>query len=99
MNEINEAIMMGAREIHRLREENEQLKRQIDIKNKYCQLIIDIGFDYDGLNQSDSLKALIDELVQYANKSIKADDKTVIYSTDYKKCNILGEELKGDNYE
>lgn len=33
------------------------------------QLLIDIGFDYDGLNQVDSLKTLIDELVEYARES------------------------------
>lgn len=42
------------------------LERQIKIKDKYCQLIINLGFDYDGFNTVDSLKGLIDELVSYA---------------------------------
>ena len=56
-----------------LQQENQQLKEKVEylkskIKNKdnWCQLIADIGFDYDGYNQVDSLKSLIDELVKYA---------------------------------
>lgn len=35
------------------------------------QMIIDIGFDYDGFNDSKNLKSLIDELVGYAEKGMK----------------------------
>ena len=62
--------------IHNLDEENKQLKEKVEyLKNKienkdnWCQLIADIGFDYDGYNQVNSLKSLIDELVQYALNS------------------------------
>lgn len=33
------------------------------------QLIIDIGFDYDGYNSPEKLKKLIDELVKYAEET------------------------------
>lgn len=69
----------------------DKLERQIKIKDKWCQLLIDIGFDYDGFNQVDSLKGLIDELVIYAERSIKNDDTTPIYVGAIDKTNILGE--------
>lgn len=50
--------------------EKEELFRILDNK---IQLIIDLGFDYDGLNTVKSLKDLIDELVRYAE-----DCKTII---------------------
>lgn len=43
-----------------------QLKARIENKDKWCQLIADIGYDYDGYRQADSLMKLIDELVKYA---------------------------------
>lgn len=71
------------------------LERQIKIKDKWCQLIIDIGFDYDGYNTVEGLKSIIDELVDYAHKAINCDDKTVAYiGADDKKSNILLEEIK-----
>lgn len=63
-------------DIEALLQENEQLKEKvkyqknkIDNKDNWCQLIADIGFDYDGCNTIESLKGLIDELVQYALNS------------------------------
>lgn len=63
-------------DIEALLQENEQLKEKvkyqknkIDNKDKWCQLIADIGFDYDGCNTIESLKGLIDELVRYALNS------------------------------
>lgn len=62
--------------IKNLQQENEQLKEKvkyqknkIDNKDNWCQLIADIGFDYDGCNTIESLKVLIDELVRYALNS------------------------------
>lgn len=52
-----------------MKNENQELKDKIDKALDKMQLLIDIGFDYDGLNQVDSLKGLIDELVDYAIKS------------------------------
>ena len=51
---------------NQLKEKNEYLKSNIENKDKWCQLIADIGYDYDGFNEVKSLKALIDELVKYA---------------------------------
>lgn len=63
-------------DIEALLQENEQLKEKvkyqknkIDNKDNWCQLIADIGFDYDGCNTIESLKVLIDELVRYALNS------------------------------
>lgn len=62
--------------IKNLQQENKQLKEKvkyqknkIDNKDKWCQLIADIAFDYDGCNTIESLKLLIDELVRYALNS------------------------------
>ena len=48
---------------------NLDLMKKIDKALDKIQLLIDIGFDYDGLNQVESLKKLIDELVHYAKES------------------------------
>lgn len=70
------------------------LERQIKIKDKYCQLIIDLGFDYDGFNTVDSLKGLIDELVSYAQRAIECDDKGIVYVNGKgERDNILGEPI------
>lgn len=71
------------------------LERQIKIKDEWCQLIIDLGSDYDGCNTVESLKGLIDELVDYAHKAIVCDDVSVVYvGADDKKSNILLEDIK-----
>lgn len=71
------------------------LERQIKIKDEWCQLIIDLGFDCDGCNTVESLKGLIDELVDYAHKAIICDDVSVVYiGADDKKSNILFEDIK-----
>ena len=71
------------------------LERQVKIKDEWCQLIIDLGFDYDGCNTVESLKDLIDELVDYARKAIICDDVSVAYvGADDKKSNILLENIK-----
>lgn len=43
-----------------------ELQEKIENKNKWLQLIIDIGFDYDGYNDADNLKLLITELAKYS---------------------------------
>ncbi len=74
---------------------NIDLERQVKLKDKYCQAIIDFGFDYDGFNTVDSLKGLIDELVSYAQRAIECDDKGVMYvDSEGRHRNILGEEVK-----
>lgn len=78
---------------------NEFIKvdRELKIKNEYFQLIHDIGYDYDGCNKVESLKELIDELIDLANKGYKSDDKSVIYTAaNGTKQNILFETIEGD---
>lgn len=50
-------------------ESYQELKDRIDKALEKIQLLIDIGFDYDGFNKADSLKTLIDELVNFARDS------------------------------
>lgn len=80
-------------------DENEKLKRESKIKDKWCQFIIDVGYDYDGYQtEPEMLKHVIDELVKYARNAIKNDDETVVYSNDYEKFNIIYEKI-GDMNE
>lgn len=44
----------------------EYLKSKIENKDKWCQLIADIGYDYDGYRKAENLMSLIDELVKYS---------------------------------
>lgn len=87
-------------DLQQCKEEIKKLKRQIKIKDKYCQTIHDIGFDYDGYNDVENLKKIIDELVSYSVKAIKCDDRWVAYSGGNNesprehKYNILMEEIK-----
>lgn len=75
-----------------------ELKRQIEIKNEYAKLIIDLGFDYDGYSNADDLKKLIDELVNYAKDILNNNDKKIVYiGGNNKKYNILNEEI-GEDY-
>lgn len=71
-------------------------KKKNKIKDEYLKLICDLGFDYDGYEESESLKELIDELVDLAKKAIKNDDKSVVYTGgDGLEFNILRERLDG----
>lgn len=49
----------------------DELNYRIDKAINKVQYIIDYGFDYDGFNQVDSLKGLIDMLVDYARQTKK----------------------------
>lgn len=66
-------IYYQRREINRLETRNKELedkinylKTKIENKDKWNQLIADIAYDYDGYNNAENLKTLIDELVKYA---------------------------------
>lgn len=78
-----------------------ELERQIKIKDAYCNLIYMIGVDYDGFNSIGSLKSLVDELVAYAKRAVKNDDKYIVAESLNDKCyNILYEEVeKPENFE
>lgn len=70
-------------------------RRKLKIKNEYLELIIALGYDYDGCNTVKSLKKLVDELVELARMARKNDDKTCCYEGgNGKKFNILTEEIK-----
>lgn len=72
----------------------EFILRCLQIKNEYLSLIYMIGTDYDGLEESNSLKGLIDELIDYANKARRNEDTTAEYIRGHgKKLNILREPL------
>lgn len=73
-----------------------ELERKLKIKNEYLGLICDFGYDYDGCNTVESLKELIDELVDLAKKGLKNDDKSIMYmSADLKtNYNILRERIE-----
>ena len=65
----------------------DKMKSKIDKATNKIQYIIDYGFDYDGLNTVESLKGLIDMLVDYARKS-----KNILQGSD--EVEILEEEKK-----
>lgn len=76
-------------------------RRKNKIKYEYLKLIVDLGYDYDGCEKAESLKSLIDELVDLAVKAIENDDKSAIYD-DFegsKPKNILLEDIKEDTDE
>lgn len=86
--------------ITNLQEENNNLQRQIKIMEKYFELIIDMGFDYDGYNKAENLKSLIDELVKLASLGREKNDTEPMYMSlddEEKHYNILNEEIKGEN--
>lgn len=71
--------------------------KQIEIMEKYFELIIDLGYDYDGFNKEEDLKGLIDELVRYASLGRVCNITEPIYTRkDDEKCNILGELIKSE---
>ena len=96
-----EKYALYKKEFSRLNKELEKKDREIQIKNNYLDLIWQIGYDYDGLNKVESLKELIDELVDYAIKAKKNDDKSVMYEGNRGKeiinQNILFEKVDETN--
>ena len=68
------------------------LKRQIETKDKYAQMILDLATGYDGCTKEKDLKRLIDEISELALLLIQCDDKKIIYISGNKKYNILFEE-------
>lgn len=55
------------------------LKRENKIKNAYLQLIKDICEDYDGYEDADNLKNIINEIKKYAIYALNNDDSQTIY--------------------
>ena len=77
-----------------LRKEKQELKKQVEIMEKYFELIIDFGFDYDGLNDIQSLKSLIDEIVRFARLGRVANITEPIFSNGQDNFNVLGERIE-----
>ena len=70
------------------------LKRQIEIKNEYLVLIVDLACDYDGFNTVEGLKGLIDELRKYASYALDNNDKIPVYKDGNENdFNILHERI------
>lgn len=91
-------IMRVIDEKEELYEENKELDRKIQIKDKYLDLIIAIGYDYDGFSKAENLKGLIDELVRFAGMALNNDDKTPIaIDSNEKQLNILDEVIKDND--
>lgn len=79
----------------KMKSKNEKLARQVEIMERYLELIIDFGFDYDGYNKAENLKGLIDTLVDYAKLGLEKNDTRVITinGIDREQFNILGERI------
>ena len=77
-----------------LQQELDKINSQVIIMEKYLELISDLGYDYDGCNNIESLKGLVDELVHFASLGRVCCINEPIYINGNKKYNILGEELK-----
>ena len=71
--------------------------RRIEIMERYLELICDLGYDYDGCNEIESLKGLIDELVHLASLGRACNDTETIYVDKENRFNILGEKIGVDN--
>lgn len=68
-------------DIHEVVRKNKEAQERIRMALDKIQLLIDIGFDYDGYNDVESLKMIIDELVSYARDSraiLKGDENDFI---------------------
>lgn len=79
--------------VDELIKEIEELERKIKIKDEWCKMIYMIGCDYDGYNDVENLKKIIDELVNYANNARSNDDTSVVYEGTDGKTNILDEPI------
>lgn len=66
ISELYAVIENKEKIIRDLQEKVKYLKNKIENKDKWCQLIADIGYDYDGYRKAENLMSLIDELVRYA---------------------------------
>jgi len=76
--------------------ENQKLQYQIEIMEKYLELIVDLGFDFDGCNTVESLKGLVEELVHLASLARACNLTETIYENGGKKYNILHEEIENN---
>lgn len=94
----NPDVMIYMEALMKKYEEKEQeidrLNNVIEIMEKYFELIIDLGYDYDGLNYEQDLKGLIDDILRFAKLGRVYNTTETIFVDRNKKYNILNEELK-----
>ena len=71
-------------ELYAIKNEIDKYKEVIDKAISNNQRIIDYGFDYDGFNNVEDLKKLIDMLVDYArkNKEILEKKRRIIWNQE-----------------
>lgn len=50
----------------------DKMRKQIKEKDEALKMIRDVAFDYDGFNDVDSLKTLIDDLREIAHRGINS---------------------------
>lgn len=93
-DELRKSLDFVNEEIEKLQQELDRKEKIITIMEKYLELIIDLGYDYDGLSDDGSLKNLINELVRYASLGRVYNTTETIYVNGKKKYNILHEELE-----
>lgn len=74
-----------------------QYREMLIIAEKYFERIEGLGYDYDGFNDIDNLKGLIDELVRCARLGRAYNTTEPMYADENKKYNILGKELRCDD--
>lgn len=100
--ECDTYMKVSTKKQQRLEEKDKKidsLNEQVQIMEKYFELIVDLGYDYDGFSKEKDLKSLIDELCRLASLGRACNATDCIYENNNKKYNILHEELKGDNNE
>lgn len=69
--EYNKILQLEIEKLNHYKTLYNVLKDRKDKTLEKLTLLIDIGFDYDGYNDIENLKRLIDELVSYARESRK----------------------------
>lgn len=69
--EYNKILQLEVDKLHHYKTLYNVLKDRKDKAMEKLILLINIGFDYDGYNDVENLKRLIDELVSYARESRK----------------------------
>lgn len=69
--EYNKILQLEVEKLNHYKTLYNVLKDRKDKAIEKLILLIDIGFDYDGYNDVENLKRLIDELVSYARESRK----------------------------
>lgn len=95
IEKLEEEVKSLKRDLQDSQNDISNLERKLEIKNRYLELLSDIGFDYDGCNTIASLKELIDELVGYADKAIECRTDTIEFiSADGTNYNILHEKME-----